>query len=131
MPEHDHRFDQVISQEAGADQVFVVGFLVPPVLFFRQLGLASKENALRHDDDRLAVRLERLRDMLHPGIVGIVSRRHSVTEPVIRIAVREVVKAPNILREWRSQNDAIKLFELLIASEILRRSQAVANYWLP
>ena len=92
--QHDDGLNEVISQKTGADQILVFGLFVASVLFFCQQRLSAQQNALRHDDDGFAVRFQRFRDVLHPGIVAIVRRRHPISESIVRIAAGEVFEPP-------------------------------------
>ena len=123
--QHDDGFQQIVAQEAGADEVFVVGLLVAAILFLGQFRLPAKQDALRHDDDGFAVGLERLDDVLHPGIIAVVARRHAVAEAVIGIAVGECVIAPILQRERRIHDDAIARQLVLLVEIDLAGEDAV------
>src|SRR5580704_9020409 len=73
--QHDHALDEIRFNEALADKIFRIRFLVTPVLLFGLFWLAPEQNPLRHYYDRSTCRLQRLDHMLHPGVVTVVARR--------------------------------------------------------
>ena len=129
--EYDDSLNEVIPQEAGADEVFVIGLFVSPIFLLGELRLTRKQDALRHHHNSLTSRLERFRDVLHPGVVAIVPRRPAVAEAVKGIAICEAVRTPVLERKREIHDHAVELLELAIAGLVLRITQAVAMLRLP
>ena len=55
----------------------------------------------------------RIHDLLEPGIVAVVTGRHSQVEAVARIAPDEVVVSPVLQRERRIHHDPIEGHQLV------------------
>src|SRR5262249_51781102 len=53
--------------------------------------------------------LKRLHDLLHPGVITVVTRRQAEAEAAIRVTTGEIVVAPRLERERRIHHDAVEL----------------------
>ena len=111
--EADNAFNPAFSQHGEPDG------------FFR---VPAKQNAVRHDDSRFSVAVERFQHMEEPREIPVFFRRNAVIrKSPVRVGVRFQAVAPRLVRKRRIHDDKVKPPQLAVFVRILRVGQRVAS----